>query len=323
LFQFIVPAIPIDFEELRIYLPDMRVTDGHSLAAMVWALRHHGDVGPRTFGALMARFATIAAIFQADLEELLEISGLGKKRAQVIFKASDFLAEAERFIGSLAEINVKYATIYNDDYPDLFFELNDPPPMIFYRGTLPHQDEKRVALIGSRNVSNEGIQNAVTLAESLAGHGVSVVSGLAQGVDAAAHIGALKGGAKSYALIGSGLDHISPKEHFSLAVEMIHKGAVISEYAPDVTTSPVRLISRNRLTVGLSQAVVIGEVSADSTGTVDCARFCNQLGKLAFVLTDDVTTSGRDNSGLEKVLKTGAIPITMENGVDMITKSLV
>ncbi|MBN2227565.1 MAG: DNA-processing protein DprA [candidate division Zixibacteria bacterium] len=301
----------------------MRVTDGYSLAAMVWALRHYGDVGPRTFGALMAYFETVAAVFQAELEELLGINGLGEKRAGKIFRASDFLAEAERFIGLLPGMNINCATIYDSDYPSLFFELNDPPPMIFYRGTLPQQDEKRVALIGSRNVTAEGIQNAVTLAEKLAEQKVSVVSGLAQGIDAAAHVGALKGGANSYAIIGSGLDHITPKDHFSLAVELIHNGAVISEYAPDVKTSPARLISRNRLTVGMSQAVVVGEISGDSTGTVDCAKFCNQLGKLTFVLTDGADLPGRDNTGLEQVLKTGAIPITMENGVDMITRSLV
>ena len=272
---------------------------------------------------MMAYFETIAAVFQAEMEELLEVDGLGEKRAGKIFRASDHLAKAERFIGSLPELNIKYATIYDGEYPELFFELNDPPPMIFYRGTLPMQDEKRVAIIGSRNVTNDGIQNAVTLAEKLAEKEGSVVSGLAQGIDAAPHVGALKGGVKSYALIGSGLDHISPKDHFSLATELIHHGAVISEYAPDVKTSPARLISRNRLTVGLSQAVVIGEVSSDSTGTVDCAKFCNQLGKLTFVLTDGAELPGRDNTGLEQVLSTGAIPITMGNGVEMITKSLV
>ncbi|UCD17000.1 MAG: DNA-processing protein DprA [Candidatus Zixiibacteriota bacterium] len=301
----------------------MSVFGGHSMAAMVWALRNYGNVGPRAFSVLMAHFRTITAIFQAELDELNAINGLGEKRSRKIYECSKYLEEAEKFIASLPDQHIQHSTIYEESYPSILMELNDPPPMLFYRGRLPDKDEKRVAIIGSRNASSEGIQNAVTLASRLAEQSVSIVSGLAQGIDAAAHVGALKAGGRSYAMLGSGFDHISPKENLPLAIELVRNGGLISEYPPDTRASASRLVSRNRLTTGLSQAVVVGEILPDSTGTLDCARFCNQIGKLTFVLIEGCDEAGRDSAGVEKVIAIGAIPIMLADGIDMIVKSLV
>jgi len=297
--------------------------ENYSKPAKVWALRHYGEVGPRTFRALIGYFDSVDAIHGAGLDELKAIEGLGEIRSKKIFEASYHLDEAADFINSLNDINIRCCTALDKNYPNLFEELNDPPPIIFYRGELPAQNEKRVAIVGSHEATGEGINVAVELASQLAKKSVSVVSGLAAGIDAAAHVGALKGGGKTFAVLGSGLENIYPQENRSLAVEIMNNGGLISEYPPDAKSSAGNLLARNRLVVGLSQAVIIGEVFPDSAGTIDTATFCHEIGKLMFIMLDGCDARGRDNAGMEKVLELGAIPVYLAKDIDTITKSLV
>jgi DNA processing protein len=301
----------------------MKRAGEYSLAAQVWTLREYGEVGPRTFRALIVHYGSPAAILEAELDELKAIHGLGDVRSRKICDCFEMLGKAEEFIQSLKEREIGFAVSSNENYPELLLELNDPPPIIFYRGKLPEKNEKTVAIVGTHKATNEGIASAVGLASQLADKSVSIVSGLARGIDASAHIGAIKGDGKTYAVIGSGFDNIYPEENRPLAIEIAHNGGIISEYPPDATISDGRLIARNRLTVGLSQAVIIGEVFGDSSGTLDTARFCHELGKLMFVIIDSNTILDGDKSGIEKVLAMGAIPLTADQSVDIITKSLV
>lgn len=295
----------------------------YSQAARIWALREYGEAGPRTFRALMARFLNTEAIHNAEISELEAIEGLGVKRSVKIFESSQHLDEAEAFINSLESKNTRYSTTFDPDHPAMLEELNDSPPIIFYRGTLPAQGEKTVAMVGSHKATAEGVTYAVDLGVLFAKKSVSVVSGLARGIDVSAHIGALRGGGRTYAVLGSGVNKIFPEEHSEISEEITKHGALISEYPPDSGVSTGRLMARNRLIVGLSQAVVICEVLPDSSGTIDTATFCHQLGKIMFILLDGCDAPGRDNSGVEKIVKMGAIPIFLKDGVDLILKSLV
>jgi len=297
--------------------------ENYSTAAQVWALRHFGKVGPRTFRTLMVRFGNLENIFMAEMDELLDISGLGEKRSNRIYDCDQTLDEAEEFINSMREREIRCYTQFDDDYPYLFNELNDPPPIFFARGNLPKEDEKAVAIVGSHKATSEGISYAVELAGQLAKKSVSIVSGLARGIDTSAHIGAIRAGGKSFAVLGSGFDNIYPEENRPLAIELVEKGGLISEYAPDTKSSPGLNMARNRLTVGLSDAVVVGEIFGDSSGTLDSAKCCFQLGKLMFVLIDGCDLPGKDNKGVEKVIEMGAIPITLDNATEIIINSLV
>lgn len=295
----------------------------YSKAAQIWALKEFGEAGPRTFRALMAKFLDTEAIHRAEISELEEIEGLGEKRSVKIFESSKFLDEAEAFINSLESKNTRYSTLFDPEHPALLEELNDPPPIIFYRGTLPVPGEKTVAVVGSHKASAEGVTYAVELGGLFAQNSISVVSGLAKGVDISAHIGALRAGGRTYAVLGSGINNIFPEEHKEVAEEITRHGALISEYPPDSNVTTGRLMARNRLIVGLSQAVVIGEILPDSKGTLDTAMFCHQLGKIMFILLDGCDAPGRDNSGVEKIIAMGAIPIYLKDGTDLILKSLV
>ncbi len=297
--------------------------ENYSIAAQVWALRHFGKVGPRTFRTLMVHFGNLENIFRAEMDELLGIDGLGEKRSSKIYDCDQTLDEAEEFINEMKEREIICCTQFDDNYPNLFNELNDPPPIFFARGHLPEKDEKTVAIVGSHKATIEGIGYAVDLGGLLAKKSISVVSGLARGIDASGHIGAIRAGGKSYAVLGSGFDKIYPEENRPLSIELTAKGGLISEYSPDTKSSPGLNMARNRLTVGLSNAVVIGEIFGDSSGTLDSAKCCFELGKLMFILIDGCEMPGKDNKGVEKVLEMGAIPITLENAVEIISKSLV
>ncbi len=168
------------------------------------------------------------------------------------------------------------------DTPAFSAELNDPPLLLYYQGRLPAEDEKRVAVIGSQDVTAEGIADAVNIARRLAERGVSIVGGLARGIDTAGHMGAIKADGATYAVLPCGFNQIYPAENQLLANVIVKTGGLISEHLPDTPVNSGRLLGRNRLIVGLSRAVVIGEVSAASVGTLDAAQCCHELGKIAF-----------------------------------------
>lgn len=289
----------------------------YSLPAKILTLKMTGQVGPRTFQILMAHFENVDSILLADKEELIEIEGIGAAKAKAIFEADKHIEEAQRQMDFLGASNTKAVTCLDGDYPETLHELNDPPLLLYYQGRLPEQDEKRVTIIGSQEVSNDGIADAVELARILADREISIVGGLAKGIDSAAHTGALKAEGVTYAVLPSGFNQIYPQENTGLSREITIKGGLFSEYLPDTPANAGRLINRNRLIIGISQAVVIGEVSEESVGTIDAALCCHQLGKLLFVII------GKHNPHYEKLAGFGAIPLTNIDEYELIIKSLV
>ena len=289
----------------------------YSRAAQVLSLKMSGQVGPRTFELLVARYHTIEEILLADQEDLEELQGIGEKRSKVIAEAYNNLDRAQEVIDNLDASDTKVVTRLDEDYPQPLQDIHDPPLMLFYKGRLPTPGVRRVAVIGSQEVSAEGIGDAVELARILAREGVAVIGGLARGIDTAGHMGALKEDGVTFAVLPGGFNRIYPAENEALTGEIIKKGGLLSEHLPDTPVSAGRMISRNRLIVGLSDAVVIGEVSPESVGTLDTALCCQQVGKLMFVII------GEFNHHVEKLTEYGAVPL---NGVDdnkLIFKALV
>jgi len=286
-------------------------------AVQILALRMTGQVGPRTFDNLMASFRQVSEILSAEEAELQELSGIGPKRAEAISSAHTNLDTAQGIIDNLEASNAKIVSRLDNGYPEMLLELNDPPLLLFCKGELPQNGERRIAIVGSQEVSAGGIGDAVDLAQRLAREGVAVVGGLARGIDTAGHVGALKEKGKTYAVLPSGFNNIHPAENVSLASEIARGGSLLSEYLPDTPVSSGRLMARNRLIVGLANAVVIGEVSPDSVGTLDAALCCHQLGKLLFVMV------GKTMNHYEKLTGYGAIPITSIDDYKIIVDSLV
>jgi len=187
-------------------------------------------------------------------------------------------------------------------FPSLLAAISDCPPVMWYRGELTSLDAPTIAIVGSRAASSVAIDTAARLAADLAARGVTVVSGLARGVDSAAHRGALTNG-RTIAVLGSGVDHIYPPEHKTLAAQISETGLVLSEYPPGTAPLPHHFPLRNRLISGLSLAVVVIEAS-EKSGSLITAGCALEQGREVMAVPGNVL-SGRNRGG-HALLKDGA-----------------
>ena len=221
--------------------------------------------------------------------ELLELAGLRLAEAECLRAQA-----AARGIGALA---------WNDGlYPAALLTTTDCPPLLWYRGDVAVLNAPAVAVVGSRAASAVALETALRIASDLAAHGIVVVSGLARGVDSAAHRGAMQHG-RTVAVLGSGLDHIYPHEHTGLADAIAATGIVVSEYPPDTAPLPFRFPLRNRIISGLSRAVVVIEAS-DKSGSLITAGCALEQGREVMVVPGNVL-SGRNRGG-HALLRDGA-----------------
>ena len=216
--------------------------------------------------------------------------------------ASPFLERArnERLRANAAGINV---LAWNDPLmPFQLTAISDLPPVLWYRGSLECLKQPTVAIVGSRAASAVALETARRLATELAVRGITVVSGLARGVDSAAHRGALEAGS-TIAVLGSGVDHIYPAEHTELAAHIAERGLVVSEYPPGTEPLPFHFPMRNRLISGLSRAVVVIEAS-DKSGSLITATCAAEQGRDVMAVPGNVL-SGR-NKGGHALIRDGA-----------------
>lgn len=331
--------IAVDLQECPGYLCSMTL-DQFDIRSKIWALIGLSDVSPRTFSGLLSRFHTLDNILNADFEMLNEELEFDQERAEVISTASAGLSRAADFLEAVNNRKIETVTMFDQHYPDRFHELNDPPPLIFYRGKLPTNEERIVTLVGSSAPSAEGIALAVDFGAQMVARNVSLLSGLARGIDSAALLGATTAAHKAshsngnsspgsapktsrtYAVATSGLENIYPDENNSLVEQIVECGAVFSEYSPDGDFELDHIEPANRLCVALSQAVVIGEIYSDSEGTRDVAEFCVDVGKLLFVLIPTEQPIANEKA-LDSLLTIGAIGVRYPDEIDSIVKCLV
>ncbi|GHT96500.1 DNA processing protein DprA [Spirochaetia bacterium] len=193
-------------------------------------------------------------------------------------------AHAARFRG------IRYVPYVSSDYPPLLRELFDPPPVLFYRGCLPDQALPMAAVVGTRRPSGPAAAQAYAIAQGFAWAGVPVVSGLALGIDAMAHRGAVEGGGLTIAVLGSGLDEVYPRTNRMLARRIIETGgALVSEYPPGTGPMKWHFPARNRIIAGLSRGTVIVEAPARS-GALITAQFALEQGRDLWVASMGVAS---------------------------------
>src|SRR3954463_11458594 len=188
-------------------------------------------VGPLLRKALLERFGSAASVLAASRSELQSVDGIGPKTAAQIAAAREDV-DAERELELAAEHGIDVLTEASDDYPRPLRQIHDPPGVLFRRGKPQAQDELAVAVVGTRHATHYGLRQAEKLAGSLARSGFTIVSGLARGIDAAAHRGALAAGGRTIAVLASGVVSIYPPEHEELAAEIAKSGALLSEAPP-------------------------------------------------------------------------------------------
>lgn len=292
-------------------------------ATQVLALLKIGGVSPRLFDILIQQFGSPAEILAADVSELRKRSGVSAIAARQIESASKRLAEIDAYRCGLNNRGIQIITRFDDNYGRLLSELNDPPPLLYVRGTLPSPEEKSVTLIGTRNSTAEGITLTTRLARQFAAEHVQVVSSLNGGNDSAAHLGARGAGSRSFAVVESGLDTLDPQSQVPLAIDIAQTGGVISEFSPEAAASDKALEATDRLLVGITQATVITELYHDSRREYDILTFCNEIGKMVFVVVDDTLGPLADAESVKHAAACGAILLHGPQQAGDIARSLV
>ena len=262
-------------------------------------------IGPTRLKALLNVCGSLAEAWKAPIRDLQE-AGLDRR------SISSLLAERRR-LDPQAELErvIKrgYGIVTWDDeaYPANLRPIQQAPPLLYVRGQLEEQDELAIGVVGTRQVSPYGKEIARELASALARHGVTVVSGLALGVDAIAHEAALEAGGRTVAVLGSGVDQIYPARNRGLALKIIERGALISEYSLGTKPEASNFPPRNRIISGMSLAVVIVEAGKRS-GALITARFASEQGRDVFAVPGSILSPGSD--GCNRLIQDGAIPVT-------------
>lgn len=248
-------------------------------------------VGPIRFRRLVEHFGSAEAVLAASRHRLLAVEGVGQKVATAVAAAARIEIEAE--IAAVADAGARIIGFNDKDYPELLTQITDPPICLFVRGEITAGDANAVAVVGSRHCSNYGAEQAQRFGAGLARAGLTVVSGLARGVDGLAQAAALEAGGRTIAVLGCGLSQIYPPEHAELAERIASAGAVVSELpmrtAPDDQNFP----RRNRIIAGLSRGVLVVEGNRKS-GSLITARLAIDYDREVFAIPGRIDSATAD-----------------------------
>ncbi len=259
-------------------------------------------VGSIFFKRLLDRFKNPKAVFDAPARELLKIEGLGEKVVGEIGKGPSE-KEVEREFRLLREVGGTVITLRDEFYPNRLKEIYDPPPLLYVRGELKKEDELAISIVGSRKTSAYGRWITEKVSQEIARHGVTIVSGMARGIDSIAHSGAISGGGRTIAVLGCGVNVIYPRENRNLFRQIIDHGAVLSEFPMGSPPEGAHFPKRNRIISGLSLGVVVVEASAES-GSLITAGYALEQGREVFAIPGNVGTAG--SRGTNQLIKDGA-----------------
>ena len=259
-------------------------------------------VGPRIRRLLLDRFGSPEAVFSAAPSELRSVSGVGPKLVDSITAAPREIDPQEQ-ISICREHGITLLAESEQQYPPLLREIPDPPGVLFVRGEIKPEDGVAIAVVGTRHATHYGLAQAERLGAALARAGLTVVSGLARGIDAAAHRGALSAGGRTLAVLASGVLNVYPPEHQKLADEVIARGALLSEAPPFAAPFAGAFPQRNRIISGLSQGTVVVEAGQRS-GALITARLAMEQGREVFAVPGRVDS--RASQGCHRLLRDGA-----------------
>jgi DNA processing protein len=263
-------------------------------------------IGSVHFRSLMRAFGSPAEVFRSDVKVLENVPGIGPQTARAIRQFSSDQV-VDEYLKSLDKINARIVSIWDDDYPPKLKEIHDPPALLFVRGSLPEADETCIAVVGTRSPNHYGLDHTRVLAGALAQEGIGIVSGMARGIDSAAHDGALRGKGKTYAVFGCGVDYIYPPENKGLAEQIETCGGLISEFLPGTRPDAGLFPRRNRVISGLSSAVVVIQ-GGKKSGALITAKCAVEQNREVFALPGNVTD--KLSAGPHKLIQEGAAVIT-------------
>ena len=256
-------------------------------------------IGGETQRKLLAAFGLPEAIFAAGRLATRAVAG---DRADLLFDF-DPAESVDRSMAWAAQPGQHIVTLADAEYPKALLEIADPPCLLYVRGNPGLLGKRGLAVVGSRNATPQGVQTAENFAKALAGKGLAIISGLALGIDAAAHRGALAAGGETIAVIGTGADRLYPARNRELALAIAERGAIVSEFPLGTPAIAANFPRRNRIISGLSRGVLVVEAAPES-GSLITARLAAEQGREVFAIPGSIHSPVA--RGCHKLIKQGA-----------------
>lgn len=267
------------------------------------ALNKISGVGPKTIANLTAFLGNSENAWKAPLKDLT-LSGIGNKLAQKIAAEREKINPDKEW-GKLAKEGIEVLALDDSRYPELLKEIPSPPPLLYVKGEIDFNSRPLVSIVGSRKFTYYGKQAAYGFARDLAGAGITVISGMALGIDSFAHYGALEANGKTVAVLGSSLEDncIGPRTNFELSRKIISSGALISEYPPGTPVLPGNFPARNRIMAGISLGTLVIE-AAENSGSLITAYLALDFNREVFAVPGSIFSS--QSHGTNNLIKFGA-----------------
>ncbi|SFV62409.1 Rossmann fold nucleotide-binding protein Smf possibly involved in DNA uptake [hydrothermal vent metagenome] len=259
------------------------------------------SVGTLSFLKALSHFGEPKTIFNADILSL-KASKIFKKSALDWIQSPD-IKSIKKDIEWQQQNNNHIITLIDDAYPDLLKEIPDPPPLLFVIGDIKLLKNPQIAIVGSRNPTQGGSENSYDFAKKLSNYNLTITSGMATGIDANAHLGALESGHKTIAVCGTGLDRIYPAKHKNLAHQISKQGLLISEFSIGTPAIAQNFPRRNRIISGLSFGTLVVEATLKS-GSLITARLAAEQGREVFAIPSSINNPKAQGS--HHLIKQGA-----------------
>ncbi len=278
--------------------------------ASLFCLHSLERIGNRTLWKIKSRFGSFQNCLDASRQDL-QASFLTEdivNRIMIARQNTDKQQMLKEFLGSGARLSC----IEDDDYPSWLGKTHDPPYLLYYRGDLGSLNELCIAIVGSRRASTYGKTQSRRFGRELANKGITVISGMARGIDTEAHLGALEAGGKTAAVLGSGLDVIYPPENKQLFNEISEHGVVLTELPPHTHPEPGNFPMRNRVIAGLSRGVLVVEAQQRS-GALITVDFALEQGRDVFAIPGQI--NNKNSEGTNNLIKQGACMVTEINDI--------
>jgi len=270
-----------------------------------WLALHHSEgISPSKLYPLVARFGSAERAWNAPLHALREA---GINEASVAkFQAYRDKTNPDTLLNTLHQHGAHLLTITDAEYPPLLRKIVNAPPLLYIKGRLQESDQLALAVVGTRNASQYGRDASFQLSQSLAQHGVTIISGLAQGVDLNAHRGALQAKGRTIAILGCGIDRIYPTEHTAFAKEIVQNGALISEFRLGTPPHRNNFPQRNRIISGMALGVLVIE-APEGSGALITANTALEQGRDVYAVPSGIFSP--KGAGTNKLIQDGAKPI--------------
>lgn len=259
-------------------------------------------VGNKSCLNLIRYFGSAENVYHCSYTELAE-SGVVREQIARSISEQRNLESADNYLKYMKENGIKVYTIHENEYPENLKNIYDPPTVLYVKGDIKTEDSLAVGIVGSRKASEYGLKAAERIAFRLAELGITVVSGMALGIDSAAHRGALAAEGRTFAIFGCGLKYIYPMSNYRLSREIQKSGALISEYPFDTEVFAPQFPARNRIISGMSLGVIVVE-AGEKSGSLITADFALEQGRDVFAVPGNI--SSPNSKGTNELIKNGA-----------------